>query len=380
MSRKGKILSMLSITFITITLVLVTVVNKGNSAVVLDTIYGRFEVRDPLIAELLYSDSMQRLKKVHQYGVVPFATPTEQYSRYDHSVGVYALLRRYGLSQSEQIAGLLHDTSHTAFSHVADYVFKSHNLGDSYQDDIHEWYLRHSDVAPLLETYGYSIETVHFKRPDFKALEQDRPTLCADRIDYNLQGGLRRGLISEAEAQQILNDLKFEYPNWYFTNAQSAKKLARIALNMSENLWGAAWQVIIYQWAADALNHAISLGILSLDDFHFSTDDYIWDTLVGAKDPFIDEMIHKITTYEKQISTTSITFSNCDAVVKGKFLGIDPFVKVGRDLKRLSQVDSQFADEFTSLQSTMAKGWPVKFNNHEEKLSHIFKERHKVKG
>ena len=33
------------------------------------------------------------------------------------------LIKKLGGSVEEQIAGLLHDVSHTAFSHVIDYVF-----------------------------------------------------------------------------------------------------------------------------------------------------------------------------------------------------------------------------------------------------------------
>jgi len=54
---------------------------------------------------------------------------TNPTTRFDHSVGVMLLIRKLGAGSSpasallkEQVAALLHDVSHTAFSHVIDYV------------------------------------------------------------------------------------------------------------------------------------------------------------------------------------------------------------------------------------------------------------------
>ena len=48
---------------------------------------------------------------------------TQPITRYEHSVGVMLLARRVGGGLREQVAALLHDVSHTAFSHVIDHVF-----------------------------------------------------------------------------------------------------------------------------------------------------------------------------------------------------------------------------------------------------------------
>src|SRR5271170_653561 len=90
-----------------------------------ETDYGTFVVTEPVLLELFDSESLARLKKIHQYGVNYFVKKgSPWYSRYEHSVGVWALLRRFGASLEEQVAGLLHDLSHTVFSHVGDLVFK----------------------------------------------------------------------------------------------------------------------------------------------------------------------------------------------------------------------------------------------------------------
>src|SRR5438067_11128286 len=94
-------------------------------ALTLNTIYGTYSITEPVIIELLEHPMMQRLQKVHQYGLDYYLNKPLEYNRYEHSLGVFVLLRRFGATKLEQVAGLLHDVSHTAFSHVADYLFKT---------------------------------------------------------------------------------------------------------------------------------------------------------------------------------------------------------------------------------------------------------------
>ena len=96
----------------------------------INTIYGKFVITEPILIDLLASKAMQRLKKVHQFGISHYVQKGSDYTRYDHSVGVFALLRRYNQSLPEQISGLLHDVSHTIFSHVADYLFQHQDGSD----------------------------------------------------------------------------------------------------------------------------------------------------------------------------------------------------------------------------------------------------------
>src|SRR5207245_2399122 len=150
------------------------------------------------------------LKELHQYGVSYYITHPEEYNRYDHSVGVFAILRLKGASIEEQVAGLLHDVSHTVFSHVGDFIFARSVEKECYQDNIHEWFLNKYGIKEILEKYGFSVSQICHKSGNFLALEQDLPNLCADRIDYNLQGAYYQGFLNKAEIAQILQDLQFQ--------------------------------------------------------------------------------------------------------------------------------------------------------------------------
>jgi len=83
--------------------------------IVNDKLYAKVEITSPVLLELIKSKSMQRLKKIAQHGI-----PNKYYhyaggNRFDHCVGVMLLLKRLGTTEEEQVAGLLHDVSHTAF-------------------------------------------------------------------------------------------------------------------------------------------------------------------------------------------------------------------------------------------------------------------------
>jgi HD superfamily phosphohydrolase len=80
---------------------------------------------------------VQRLHGVLQHGITGLIGLTQPITRYEHSVGAMLLVRQLGGSLREQIAALLHDVSHTAFSHVIDYVLNDHD-GQSYHDEMKE--------------------------------------------------------------------------------------------------------------------------------------------------------------------------------------------------------------------------------------------------
>ena len=90
-----------------------------------DILYGQAEIDQPVLIELLKAPELQRLQQVGMGGYYPgspYASGHRDYTRHRHSVGVMLLLRRFNAPLEEQIAGLIHDVSHSAFSHTIDYI------------------------------------------------------------------------------------------------------------------------------------------------------------------------------------------------------------------------------------------------------------------
>ncbi|WP_237979779.1 HD domain-containing protein [Bacillus thuringiensis] len=172
--------------------------------IISDVLYGEFEV-DQVVEELILSKSVQRLKGIHQAGASYLINEKWNVTRFDHSVGVMLLIKKLGGSVEEQIAGLLHDVSHTAFSHVIDYVFDNEN--ESYHEEIFSSVVKNSEIPAILAKYGYNYEDILLDDSNWTLLERSAPELCADRVDYTLRDMYTYEYISLEEVHRFLEDV-----------------------------------------------------------------------------------------------------------------------------------------------------------------------------
>jgi hypothetical protein len=324
----------------------------------IDTFYGPIEVQEPVLLELIDAPIFQRLKNIHQYGVAYYSTHQEEYNRYDHSIGVFAILRANNASLEEQIAGLLHDVSHTAFSHVGDWVFGKENQDKGYQDIIHSMFLEKSGLVEILKKYNFTIDQILPKEELFPALENSLPDLCADRIDYNIQGAYYQGFITHAEAMLIFKDLYFTDNRWVSKSPALMKKLTLFSLFMTQNCWGSPTNHVISRWLADAILRGIDLGCISYEEFHFGTDQAIWDKLMLQTDPIIKKKMKMIMNPLAYYSI--VDFDAADVIVKSKFRGINPWVISDSKCLRITTIDYNLAEEYEKARRTIEKGWPIK--------------------
>ncbi|EEM42990.1 Metal-dependent phosphohydrolase [Bacillus thuringiensis serovar sotto str. T04001] len=172
--------------------------------IISDVLYGEFEV-DQVVEELILSKSVQRLKGIHQAGASYLMNEKWNVTRFEHSVGVMLLVKKLGGSAEEQIAGLLHDVSHTAFSHVIDYVFD--NKDESYHEEIFSSVVKNSEIPAILAKHGYNYEDILLDDSKWTLLERSAPELCADRVDYTLRDMYTYGYISLEEVHSFLEDV-----------------------------------------------------------------------------------------------------------------------------------------------------------------------------
>ena len=332
----------------------------SNNHLKLTTEYGDFDITEPVLIDLINDKFVQRLKNIRQYGVNYYTVKNPDYNRYDHSVGVFLLLRKYGASLNEQIAGLLHDVSHTVFSHVGDWMFKTSHLGnDSYQDTIHEEFINKTTIPALLKKHNISVSDILHKSEAFVLLEQQYPDICADRLEFNLKGGFIEDLLTQNDIDLILNNLIFENGKWIFIDISSAKKFAKVPLVLMQKSWSSKEEFVINEWIAQAMQRAVEIKELTLDEISFSIDDLVWNKLLASKDKTIQTLMNKSIHYKDYIKC--VKQDDYDFLAKNKFRGIDPLIKTENGLVRLTELDKGFKTEFNEVKQCMESGWRLKF-------------------
>lgn len=323
------------------------------------SIFGDTVIDDQVIADLLDAPVMQRLKHIDQSGTPRYFTQhIPSFSRYDHSVGVFVLLKRVGAPLNEQIAGLLHDASHTVFSHSGDWAMDMGDDKDSYQDDIHGWYLHEMKVDEIVKPYNISLKEILHKGGGYSALEQDLPDMCADRIEYNLHTALIFGQLSKAEVMKIVNDLQFKNGKWYFSNPALAKKFADLSIYFTRYFWGVPNNQALNHWSGLMLKRAFEIGLCSPQEFHFGKDQEIMEKLKASDDPIIKDLVQKCFNYQDHYEV--VANGPHEMETKPKFRGIDPLVMVKGKLVRLTSIDKDFKHDYTKVKSLVQNGIKIR--------------------
>ena len=329
--------------------------NKDSRTI---TVWGEKTVCSDVMP-VINSGVMQRLKKIDQAGAARYlGVKLPPFSRFEHSVGVYALLKKAGVSSREQVAGLLHDASHTVFSHVGDYIW-AHNINDynneSLQDKIHINYLRKNKIEQVLKSIGMKIEDADIEKNDYKALEQSLPDMCADRIQYNIHTGLIMKMIDKKDVKEILNNLEFKGGKWFFKDAVIARKFANLSLYFTQNFWGAKWNTTMNIHFANALKRAIKIKLISKDEL-FSTDDIILNKLLKSDDKIIKANLQQCDKPLNKIDGKQYTPEK----FYPKFRGIDPLVKWNSgNFVRLSEIDAMFKSNYDTIKKWCQDGYEI---------------------
>ena len=254
-----------------------------------DRIYGKHQITDQVLVKLIESAPLLRLKRINQAGPSRYLYSWKNVTRFEHSVGVMLLLRKYGADTSEQVAGLLHDVPHTAFSHVADFVFA--NAYHEFHELYHEEVIAKSEIPAILKKYEIPLTVIHPE--NFTLLEKKLPDLCADRIDY----ALRDSFATRADFHRLtrkLSHLIGEEGEFVFTNVEGAEFFARDYIEQDQNSWANPRESALYELLAQAIGHALDKKLLTLSDL-FTDDETVMRKLQSSGDAYIHKKLAYFT-------------------------------------------------------------------------------------
>ena len=239
-----------------------------------DPLYGSVTFTD-LERQIIENTALQRLKHVHQNGAAFLVNKRMQTSRYDHSLGVAALLKQFDCEENEVVAGLVHDVSHTAFSHLADQLFERKD--QTYHEDFHETFVTEHGLDTLVEKQGYDPAYI-FDEDNFTVLERDRPDICADRLDYMLRDLYTYGLLQPHHAESIIENLSVVDGIIVADDIETARTVAERFIQLNEKVFFDPMHEAANLLLKEILQEAMDKDILSAEDL-FETDEHVLEVI-----------------------------------------------------------------------------------------------------
>lgn len=313
-----------------------------------DPVYGPRTVDEPVLKDLVDSDPVQRLRKIQQAGPQRYFMDKTEVTRFEHSVGVMLLLREHGAAVAEQIAGLLHDVPHTAFSHVVDFVYgnEDHEFHERFMEDV----VMDSDIPDILDRHGFDVSHI-LDEDNFPLLERDLPDLCADRIDYFLRDVNR---CAGEPVSRFREALDVRDGRFVLTDRDIAREYALTYIEADERFWANPKEMAIFHLFARAIRRALDIGVLSQDDL-FRTDAEVMEMLRDADDPEIAAVLERLDGI-----VIALDPDDPDFTVTTKVRYVDPHVVDGGELVRVSDYADEVRARIAEHRETVESGYPVR--------------------
>ncbi len=277
--------------------------------------------------------TLQRLKEIGYFCGMDYASKKiydfkEYVSRYDHSLTVALLVYKLTEDKTQTLAGLFHDVSTPCFSHVIDYMNKDYVKQESTEKNMLKVIESDAILLNLLREDKIKVdEIVDFK--EFTIVDNDRPKLCADRLDGIIQTGYNwTKEINLEDIDTIINDIKV-YKNEQDENEIGfrTKEVAEKVLAYSDKInevCHSSEDNYMMELLAKITRYSINKGYITYDELFTSTEKVIFEKFDNKKDPFLEKMLDDFRTMNPEkvpyIELPNVKNRNINPLVKGKRL------------------------------------------------------------
>ncbi len=302
-----------------------------------DQIYGEIDIVDDVILDLINSKELQRLKGIDQSGYFEPYYPNTTYSRFEHSLGVYILLNIFNAPIEEQISGLIHDVSHSAFSHCIDYVLESGSQKEqNHQDNVFADFVKRTGIPQILQKHNLDLKYI-LDDNNFPLKERSIPELCADRIDYSLRTAVISGEIKSAN--HFIQNIIIQDNNWVFKDFAIAKEYAQLFWKINNRYYAGIESAVMFQTVGDYLRYALQKKYITKEDL-YTTDKQVLNKISKHKDPQLNKFFNKMNNKVRFENNPN----NYDSHIFCKSRIVDPFCIDNNQIKRFSDIDTNWKE------------------------------------
>lgn len=306
--------------------------------IIKDKIWGEIEIKDKLIEKIILDKDFQRMKKISQFGIFKHSFLFGiEFSRFEHSVGVYYLLKKFGAKRNEYIAGLLHDISHGAFSHVLDLIFINDG-NEEFADSILYEKVSNSNIGRILRENSYHLDKIINNKKHI-IFDKELPDIAADRIDYTLRDPLGMNV---QLSKKIIDSLKIVKGEFVFDNSFVANLFAQQYYILNNEFWSSAFWTVNHKILAQIIEHSIERDYIKKEDLFSKNDEQITKIIEENRDKDIDKLIKKMKSLDYHKIKVVSKKDKYDYRWKKKNRFIDPKILIGDRVKKLSDINPEW--------------------------------------
>ena len=267
---------------------------------------GEYSIKD-----IMTTKKFMHLQFVYQQGIAKFCKNNlvknnghMPITRQEHSIGVSILA--YHLAKISQpdddkyiikhvVCGLLHDISHTIFSHIID-----HAMNMKYHEERREEILKAQDdllvVLQKFEDDGYlNIEQdiMPDAPQDMTILKAVRPNINCDRLDYFFRDGYLMGFFSQTQIARMLSDLTVDEGIVSYKTPDIAKEFFEGIYDITVDEWGGPVNTISYAMFGSIVKDALDKKIIEEMELLTGKDEEIFQRLMKKYGNQMDVIVNQ---------------------------------------------------------------------------------------
>ena len=282
------------------------------------------------LIKYLNTPSLLRLKNVGYFCGMDYASKdvynfSEYITRYDHSLTVSLIVYKLTKNKKATLAGLFHDISTPCFSHVIDYMNNDYLNQESTEEYTDSILRKDKYLEKCLKEDKICIEDIiNFKK--YTIVDNDRPKVCADRIDGVILTGLGwTKSINKEDIRNIVNDMKV------YTNETNEDEIGFKSLEVANKVLEVSKIIDTYchskednymmQLLASITKLAINRKYITYKELYYYTEEELFNIFENKNDSELNSLIYTFKNIKKDeipdIEYPKIKVRKLNPIVKG---------------------------------------------------------------
>lgn len=285
------------------------------------------------LIKYLKSPSLLRLRNVGYFCGMDYASKdvynfSEYISRYDHSLTVSLIVYKLTNNKKMTLASLFHDIATPCFSHVIDYMNEDYEKQESTEE--YTEYILKSDsyLVECLKEDDIDIDDIiDFKK--YTIVDNDRPKVCADRIDGVILTGFGWVKnVSKEDIKRIIQDIcifknEFDEDEIGFKSYDIARKVLEVSESIDVYCHSKEDNYMM-QLLAKLTKLAIIKGIITYEELYFYDEKKLFELFKDTEDKELMVLLNEFENKKKMdihdVDLPNVKVRSLNPLVNGKRL------------------------------------------------------------